>query len=423
MKNCPPNETGRALLRDITSKIGSGATPRGGERAYTKTGTPLIRSMNVHFDGFHPEGLAHIDDSQAAALNGVIVRTDDVLLNITGASIGRVTLAPKKMEGARVNQHVCIIRPTECLEAGFLARYLASPDVQAYIAEGNYGVTRQALTKGMIENLSVPVPSLEAQRSTITRLDSYFARSAAARQELGRIPALVVRYRQAVLAAAFRDKKGIPWPSKNLEDLIVEGPTNGYSPRSGDNPNGTLSLKLTATTRGVLDLSERSVKRLNEKIGSNSKFWLRSGDLLIQRANSLEYVGTTAIYQGPPETYIYPDLMIRVRAKSRLIARWIYHYCASNEARRYFIANATGTAGNMPKINGKTVKKLLVPIPPSEAVLLATLEKLEAALAKVTELQRQAKCAAALFDRLEQSALAKAFESDVMIAPEVVTAS
>ncbi len=111
-----------ALLVD---KVGSGATPKGGEATYKSTGTPLIRSMNVVFRGFKKEGLAFLDDVQADALKAVEVKANDVLLNITGASIGRVTLAPKSMHGARVNQHVCIIRPVEALEARFLNAFLS----------------------------------------------------------------------------------------------------------------------------------------------------------------------------------------------------------------------------------------------------------------------------------------------------------
>jgi type I restriction enzyme S subunit len=86
-------------LEELAAKVGSGATPKGGEATYTETGVPLIRSMNVVFFGFKREGLAYLDERQAAALQNVEVRSGDVLLNITGASIGRVTIAPSDMDG------------------------------------------------------------------------------------------------------------------------------------------------------------------------------------------------------------------------------------------------------------------------------------------------------------------------------------
>jgi type I restriction enzyme S subunit len=97
-------------LKSVASKIGSGATPDGGRESYVQQGVPLIRSMNVHFAGFIPKGLAYLTDAQAAELSNVVVQAGDVLLNITGASIGRCTIAPPEMAGARVNQHVMISR-------------------------------------------------------------------------------------------------------------------------------------------------------------------------------------------------------------------------------------------------------------------------------------------------------------------------
>ncbi|MFV3132015.1 restriction endonuclease subunit S [Niveispirillum sp. KHB5.9] len=218
-------------LGHLTSKIGSGATPRGGERAYKTHGTPLIRSMNVHFTGFRKDGLAFLDEDQARALDSVTVQPDDVLLNITGASIGRVTQAPNEMENARVNQHVCIIRPLDGISPAFVSRYLSSPRMQVFVAGENYGVTRQALTKEMIEGISLPVPPLAEQHRIVAKIDSLFARSSRARDELAHIPRLIERYRQAVLEAAFRGDLTADWrnksasvvdPSQTVANLIAQ---------------------------------------------------------------------------------------------------------------------------------------------------------------------------------------------------------
>lgn len=206
-----PDGWAEAKLGAITSKIGSGATPKGGEQSYKSEGIPLIRSMNVHFDGFHYAGLAFLDNTQAAALDGVTVRAEDVLLNITGASIGRVTTAPTDMDGARVNQHVSIIRPLAGVEPHYIAAYLASPQMQQTINDENYGVTRQALTKGMIEDFSIPTAPLSEQHRIVAKLDSLRARSARARHELDRIPKLIERYKQAILAKAFSGELTKDW--------------------------------------------------------------------------------------------------------------------------------------------------------------------------------------------------------------------
>jgi type I restriction enzyme S subunit len=166
-------------LKSVTPKIGSGATPSGGRESYFTKGIPLIRSMNVHFRGFEPTGLVFLSQQRADGLAKVIVQTDDVLLNITGASIGRVTIAPPQVSGARVNQHVTIIRAIPELFPKFLATFLARTSVQKMIDDVQVGATRQALTKGMIQELPLPLPlpPLAEQRRIVAKVDQLMARA------------------------------------------------------------------------------------------------------------------------------------------------------------------------------------------------------------------------------------------------------
>ncbi len=154
-------------LGDACTKIGSGATPRGGQEVYRDDGIALIRSQNVYNDGFSRNGLAFIGDEHARQLASVTVQQNDILLNITGDSVARVCQVPADLLPARVNQHVAIIRPrADNLDAGYLRYYLASPVMQQrMLGLAAAGATRNALTKGMIENLSIPCPSLPEQRA------------------------------------------------------------------------------------------------------------------------------------------------------------------------------------------------------------------------------------------------------------------
>src|SRR4051812_9516291 len=97
-------------LGSITTKIGSGATPRGGKESYKADGISLIRSMNVYDFNFNWKELALIDESQANKLRNVVVKKNDILLNITGASVCRCCIVPNDVLPARVNQHVAIVR-------------------------------------------------------------------------------------------------------------------------------------------------------------------------------------------------------------------------------------------------------------------------------------------------------------------------
>jgi type I restriction enzyme S subunit len=201
----------KVRLSELVTKVGSGATPNGGSESYAENGIPLIRSMNVRFEGFTPRGLVYLDDNQAAKLSSVEVEAGDVLLNITGASIGRVTVAPTGMNGARVNQHVSIIRCVHGFESGYLHRYLASPTVQREIFETESGATRQALTKAKILNFNIPLPPLNEQRRIVAKIEALQARSEAAKQALDAIGPLLEQFRQSVLGAAFRGDLTASW--------------------------------------------------------------------------------------------------------------------------------------------------------------------------------------------------------------------
>jgi len=217
-----PSGWSEVALADLSHKIGSGSTPTGGKTAYKEAGVPLIRSMNIHFSGFTDKGLAYLDKNQAKKLEGVTVIPGDVLLNITGASIGRVTIAPARMNGARVNQHVAIIRLADGIAGEFVSRYLSSPQMQRIIGRENYGVTRQALTKTMIEEFRIPISPLPEQRRIVAKIDSLSAKSGRARDHLDQLPLLVEKYKQAILTAAFRGELTHGWRTGRNTSVSVE---------------------------------------------------------------------------------------------------------------------------------------------------------------------------------------------------------
>ena len=161
------------ILGDVCTKIGSGATPRGGKKTYLQEGPfSLIRSQNVYNDGFYREGLAFISEKQADDLRNVEVLQEDVLLNITGDSVARVCQVDSEILPARVNQHVAIVRPDPAkLDAGFLRYFLVSPHVQSMLLSwADSGSTRKALTKQMIESFEVSVPIDVSEQRAIAHI-------------------------------------------------------------------------------------------------------------------------------------------------------------------------------------------------------------------------------------------------------------
>ena len=143
-------------LSSITSKIGSGLTPRGGNSVYTDNGISLIRSQNVLDMDFSTENLAYIDEVQAEKLKNVIVEKNDILLNITGDSIARCTIVPEEILPARVNQHVSIIRCKNTEQSKYVMYYLQY--IKKYLLQiSKVGGTRNALTKEAIGKLPIKI--------------------------------------------------------------------------------------------------------------------------------------------------------------------------------------------------------------------------------------------------------------------------
>ena len=148
----------------LCSKIGSGATPKGGNSVYLDNGITFIRSMNVYDNLFVHNDLAYLNDKMAEDLKNVIVEENDILLNITGASVCRACIVPKELLPARVNQHVSILRYKKCNQSFILHQIINdSFKDNLYKISKSGGATREALTKSQLENLELIIPPIELQ--------------------------------------------------------------------------------------------------------------------------------------------------------------------------------------------------------------------------------------------------------------------
>ncbi len=172
------NKLGKLVL-----KIGSGITPKGGESVYKTNGRPFVRSQNVGWGVFLLEDIAYIDEKTHNSFPSTEIKGNDVLLNITGASIGRCAVADKRITKGNVNQHVCIIRPNGTLEPFFLSSFILSKKGQNLIDSFQAGGNRQGLNFEQIRSFWVPIPPLPEQQK-IDRILSTWDKAITKTEEL-----------------------------------------------------------------------------------------------------------------------------------------------------------------------------------------------------------------------------------------------
>lgn len=160
-------------LKYITSKIGSGVTPKGGATVYTKEGIPLLRSQNIHFSGLKLDDVVFISEEIHESMENSKVFEGDVLINITGASIGRCFYYNGELGEANVNQHVCILRPNQMVKTEYLYLLLSSNIGQNQVWLNQVGGGREGLTFESIKTFIFPLPDLVEQNQIIEQAKIY----------------------------------------------------------------------------------------------------------------------------------------------------------------------------------------------------------------------------------------------------------
>jgi type I restriction enzyme S subunit len=162
--------------------------------------------------------------------------------------------------------------------------------------------------------------------------------------------------------AARRCELPYGWIEVRLGSLALRGPSNGISPKPQELPTQVRCLSLSATTQGYF--KPECFKYVDIAPNAAKPYRLKRGDLLIQRGNSMEYVGIAAVYDGEEDAYIFPDLMMRLQLTSHVNTAFVHMVLVSRDCRKYFQENATGTQGTMPKVNQATVAGCPIPLPP-----------------------------------------------------------
>lgn len=259
-------------LGKVTSKIGSGITPRGGASVYISEGTALIRSQNILDLGFSESGLAYISDEHAASMKSHCVIPGDVLLNITGDSTGRVVMWDRQCP-AVVNQHVSIIRPkAKQVNSRWLQYFLVQESTKRYLLTlAASGGSRPALTKGMLSALQIPLPPLSQQDAIAGVLGALDDKIAANLAAIAKTDELRLALWKSALTRGEVER-----PLSSIAQFI-----NGRAFTKGATGTGRVVIRIAELNSGI------GASTIRNDIEVQDKYLARPGDLLFSWSGSL----------------------------------------------------------------------------------------------------------------------------------------
>ncbi len=391
-------------LGEITTKIGSGSTPRGGNESYKTEGISLVRSMNIHDYEFREKNLAYIDEKQAKELNNVTLQDNDVLLNITGASVARCCVIPKEYLPARVNQHVSIIRAIkEIIDPIFLNLLLTSKLYKDQLLfTGEQGATRQAITKAQLEVFEISFPkSLPEQQRIVAILDEAFAAIAKAKanaqQNLQNAKELFESYLQGVFENG-------NWDTKRLDEITDVKDGTHDSPKyikEGIPFVTQKNIKLTGLTfedtKFITDIDhEKFYKR------SNVTF----GDILISMIGANRGMATLV---DDKRIFSIKNVGL-IKSSNNINKHFLLYYLKSPLAMKYVLYMSNGGAQEF--VGLTALRSFPIPFPPlkNQETIVQKLDALNAETKKLEAIYQQK---INDLEELKKSVLQKAFSGDI----------
>jgi type I restriction enzyme, S subunit len=396
-------------LGKLTVLVSSGSTPLGGSKIYLDQGpVMLIRSQNVLMRQLSLDDVAFITDEVAGKMQRTVVETNDVLLNITGASIGRVSAFELDCQ-ANVNQHVCIIRTIpELLNYRYLMHFLAQPSFQENINNSQHGGTRQALTFPQIRDFQIPLPPIGTQKRIAAILDQAEALRSLRRQSIGQLDALA----RSVFLEMFGDPVTNPkgWEWKTLGKICAEiyrYPTfYGFEYQLEGTPVARIgNIRLD----GILDPDTSNYVFVDPEISKKfPRTILEMSDVVM----AVRGDGSTGKRIGLVDSEslvganISPNLL-RFKAQ-RDIAHplFLLSFMVSDKGQQVIDSNITRTAKKT--ITAEGIKKIKLPLPP-----LALQQEFADRIGEIEALKAQHRESLAKMDTLFASLQHRAFRGEL----------
>lgn len=341
-----------------------GGIQKQSKRAPRENHYPFLRVANVTSKGLDLSEIHRIE-LFGDELNRLRLQRGDLLVvegNGSPSQIGRAAIWNGAIDDCVHQNHLIRVRAGSVVLPEYLHLYWNSPanrDFLTAISSSTSGLHTLSVRK--LQQVEVPIPPLEEQQRIVAILDDHLSRLDAAAAYLD-----AARRRARTWKEATAD--GLIWgpgfETRRVGDLLREPMRNGRSDRVATG-GGTRCLTLTAVTRN--EFTEENTKLTGTPPSAADGLWLEPGDIFVQRSNTPDLVGTTALFDGPRNWAIFPDLLIRLRPDEEVVdGRYLCAALRAERTHRTLRARAKGLSGSMPKIDQATIAETLVPLPPRE---------------------------------------------------------
>ncbi|MBN8625961.1 MAG: restriction endonuclease subunit S [Planctomycetes bacterium] len=388
---------------------------------YTKAG-PLFISVHSLNQGEHVDfSLAnHISQERFKESPEIMLQENDVLLTKDGAGIGKLGIVVGLNEPATINSSLLLVRASEALVPKFLYYLLRGPAMQELVKSRITGSTTPHLFQKDIKLFEVQIPPLAEQRRIVAKVEELLTRVNAARERLAKAPTILKRFRQSVLAAAcsgqltsdWRSIESEPWYECKLGELIIDGPQNGlYKPRS-DYGTGTPIVRIADFYDGVIR-SWASLEKLKTSAAERELFGLSNDDFLINRVNSMVYLGKSALVRSLQEPCVFESNMMRFRIDSKkILPEFLIRYLSSLRGLEELRQNAKH-AINQSSINQQDVAAVRCPLPPMTEQH-EIVRRVKSFLLLADKIESRVQAATARVEKITEAILAKAFRGELV---------
>lgn len=392
--------------------------------------------------------------------NMILIKPGDLVISGINVSKGAMGIYRGDEDIVATIHYSSYTFDSERINVEYFNRFLKSDKFIKLLKEQVKGGIKTEIKPKHILPLEIDLPEIDEQAEIVTHFQNIENEDEELKQEISKQQSLLKKLRQQVLQEAIEGKLTKYWRVENpnveparellkrikkekeqlikekkikkqkqlppitekdklfelpekwewciLDELIYESPRNGFSPKSVNYKTEIKNLKLGATTKGYFD--ETVFKFVDIEIRENSYLWLKPRDILIQRGNSIDFVGVSAIFKSDGR-YIYPDLMMKLQPSKFVAEIFLHHTLMSPFNRNYFRDNASGSQKTMPKINQGTVSQTLIPFPPITEQK-AIIKKVEKLFAICDKLQNEINENKTYSEQLRQAVLREAFESN-----------